>query len=237
MQRNVLGVVLLLMWKPLHAAASPNAKPEAGCVFLSLLLVLQEQPMSLAGGCDSPGQSKSVCCVFSFHVSPCFAVFPWPVPVHWARFAELFIPALKVLLLWVHLCDKFLWLQMCLLLEFILPCSADLAFPSPFNWKLHSHCLNLQKQTRSNHPESFCVSCSFCIFCKIMLWMVRWKWKIGDLGENMSYSRKRSISSLCKQENLCIIRHSQIFSLLIFIFPYLPVHLYRLINKQLNIKE
>lgn len=43
----------------------------------------------------------------------------------------------------------------CLSLEFILPRSGVLAFPSPFNWKLRSHCLNLQKQTRWSYLEKF----------------------------------------------------------------------------------
>lgn len=126
---------------------------------------------------------------------------------------------------------------MCLSLEFILSCSGVLAFPSPFNWKLFSHCLNLQKQTRCSYLEKFLCELFFLYIFQNYVVNGQMKMKNRRFGENMSHSRKRSISSLCKQECLCTVRHSQIFSLLIFIFPYLPVQLHRLINKEVNIKE
>lgn len=82
---------------------------------------------------------------------------PNPIPLQLARprFAVPMIPGLKVFLLWVRLYDKFLWLEMYLLLEFIPFWSASLAvtFPGLFNWKLRSCCLNLQKQARHNYLE------------------------------------------------------------------------------------
>lgn len=105
---------------------------------------------------------------------------PSPTPLQLARprFAAP-SPALKVLLLWVHLYDKFWWLQVYLLLKFIPLWSASPAvtFPDLFNWKLHSRCLNLQKQTRRNYLERLLRELFFLYIFQIFIQKVGCKWK------------------------------------------------------------
>lgn len=121
--------------------------------------VLQRQPVSQAGRCDSvvcPWTNLAVMSSLSVLIYVCLGR-PNPIPLQLARpqFAAPVIAGLKVFLLWVHLFDKFLWLETYLLLEFIPLWFASLAvtFPGLFSWKLHSCCLNLQNQIRRNYLE------------------------------------------------------------------------------------
>lgn len=145
----VWGVALLLMWKALDAAATQNTRTDVGRILMPRLPAERCRSHRTAAGQGWPG---STCGRRRSRDAPeggCAQLWQF-VPLHPFPFSAVF---------WTHLYGKFLWLQMCLLLEFTPLCSASLAmvFPGLFHWKFLLHHLSLQKQTRHNYLERlFC---------------------------------------------------------------------------------
>lgn len=135
------------------------------------------------------------------------------VPLHPFPFSAIF---------WAHLCDKFFWLQMCLLLEFTPLCSASLAvvFPGLFHWKFLLHHLSLHKQTRHNCLERLFCELFFLYFPNV--YCQQWDESDGKVlwVQVWPRSSKSSVSSsaLCRPaKHVGIMKRSQIFSVLISI--------------------